>query len=105
MKVAITSTGNNLKAKLDNRFGRCEYFAFYNTDDHSVEFVPNPHKNNVKSAGEESVKLIASKGVQKVVSGEFGIKVKNQADQLRLQLILLEETSKTIDELIQMFEH
>jgi len=105
MKIAITSTGNTPDAQLDNRFGRCEYFAFYDTEDHSIKYLPNPHKNDVKSAGEESIKLIASKGVQKVLSGEFGVKVKNQADKYRIQLIMLEDTTKTIAELIQMLDH
>ena len=31
MKVAITSTGDNLESKLDQRFGRCGYFIIYDT--------------------------------------------------------------------------
>jgi predicted Fe-Mo cluster-binding NifX family protein len=105
MKIAITSTGNTPEARLDDRFGRCEYFVFYDTEDHSLEYLPNQHKNDVKSAGEESIKLIASKGAQKVISGEFGVKVKNHADRLRIQLVLLPDSDKTIEELIRMLNH
>lgn len=53
MKVAITATGNSLDAKLDSRFGRCSYFAIYDTEKKAVEnFVLNP-KTAIGSTNEE----------------------------------------------------
>ena len=51
MKVAITSSGNTLDALLDQRFGRCAYFAFYDTESKNVEFVENSSKDAEEGAG------------------------------------------------------
>jgi predicted Fe-Mo cluster-binding NifX family protein len=105
MKVAITSRGNALTSKLDSRFGRCSYFVVYNTETRSVEFIPNPNKDQVEGAGPASVQLVASRGVKKVVSGEFGAKVKSVFDQLQIQLIVLPDPNKSIDDIIDLLNH
>ena len=102
MKVAITSTGNNPDSKIDSRFGRCSYFVVYDTISRSTEFIPNPNKENIEGAGPASVQLVASRGVGKVVSGEFGAKVKSIFDQLQIQLIVLNDPEKNIREIIEL---
>jgi predicted Fe-Mo cluster-binding NifX family protein len=102
MKVAITSTGTNPDAKLDSRFGRCSCFVIYDTLNCSTEYILNPNIENVEGAGPASVQLIASKGVTKVVSGEFGIKVRAIFDQLKIELVVLQESEKKISEIITL---
>jgi predicted Fe-Mo cluster-binding NifX family protein len=102
MKVAITSTGNNLDSKIDSRFGRCSYFVIYDTDIHSTEFIPNPNKENVEGAGQLSVLLVSSRGVKKVISGEYGAKVKSTFDSLLIQLIIINDQQKTVHEVIDL---
>jgi predicted Fe-Mo cluster-binding NifX family protein len=36
MKIAITSTGNHPDAKLDRRFGRCDWFVIFDTSSGST---------------------------------------------------------------------
>jgi predicted Fe-Mo cluster-binding NifX family protein len=105
MKVAITSTGNSPDSKLDSRFGRCSYFVVYDTESRATEFIPNPNKEHVEGAGPASVQLVASRGVSKVVSGEFGAKVKSIFDQLQMQLIVLHDREKKISEIIELLHH
>ncbi len=100
MKVAITSSGNSLEAKLDSRFGRCSYFVIYDTETKAIEFVPNSNKESIEGAGPGSVQLVASRGVEKVVSGEFGAKVKSIFDSLQIQLVVINSQEKTISEII-----
>ena len=102
MKAAITSTGNTLDSKLDQRFGRCSYFVVYDLDTKSIEFIPNPNKDAQEGAGPASVQLVASRNVQKIISGEFGIKIKSLLDSLKIQMIALKEPEKTIGEIIEM---
>lgn len=104
MKIAITSTGNALTSKLDSRFGRCSYFVIFDTDTKSVEFLPNPNKNHVEGAGPASVQLVASRGVKKVVSGEFGAKVKAVFDQLQIQLVVLPDPEKSVNDIIGLLD-
>jgi predicted Fe-Mo cluster-binding NifX family protein len=105
MKVAITSTGNNLESKLDQRFGRCSYFVFYDLETKGIEFIPNPNKDTQEGAGPASVQLVASRNVQKIISGEFGIKIKSLLDSLKIQMIVLKEPEKKIEEIIKMLNN
>jgi predicted Fe-Mo cluster-binding NifX family protein len=102
MKVAITSTGNSPDATLDSRFGRCSYFVIYDTESQSTEFIPNPNKENLEGAGPASAQLVASRGAKKVISGEFGAKVKSIFDSLQVQLVVLKDIDKKISEIIAL---
>ncbi len=101
MKVAITSTGNNLQSTIDPRFGRCAYFVIYDTETKAIEFIPNPNLDATEGAGPASVQLVSSRNISKAVSGEFGIKIKPLFDSLKVQMIVLKD-SKTIEEIIEM---
>ncbi len=102
MKIAITSTGNSLESKLDQRFGRCGFFIIYDNETQGIEFLPNPNKDTLEGAGPASVQLVASRKVNKIISGEFGIKIKSLLDSLKIQMIILKEPEKTISEIINM---
>jgi predicted Fe-Mo cluster-binding NifX family protein len=102
MKTAITSTGNTLESKLDQRFGRCSYFVIYDTETAGLEFLPNHGKEAQEGAGPAAVQLVASRDVKKIISGEFGIKIKSMLDRLKIQMIVMKEPEKTIKEVIEM---
>ncbi len=105
MKVAITSTGNTLESTIDPRFGRCSYFVIYDLKTKSLEFIPNPNKDADEGAGPASVQLVAVKGVSKIVSGEFGMKIKSLLDSLKIQMVVYKNTEKKISEIIEMLNH
>jgi predicted Fe-Mo cluster-binding NifX family protein len=105
MKVAITSTGNSPDSRLDCRFGRCSYFVIFDTVTRGMEFLPNPYKEAEEGAGSDSVKLLASKGTGKIVSGEFGIKIKPLLDSLKIQLIILKNEEKSVQDIINMLNN
>lgn len=105
MKVAITSTGNSLESTLDERFGRCSFFVIYDTESKSTEFIPNPNKEAENGAGPSSVQLVASRNVSKIVSGEFGMKIKSLVDSLKIQMIVVKDTNKKISDIIEMLNH
>jgi predicted Fe-Mo cluster-binding NifX family protein len=105
MRIAITSTGSSLDSSLDQRFGRCSWFVIYDTESKSIEFIPNPNKEAEEGAGPSSVQLVASRNVNKIVSGEFGMKIKTLLDSLKIQMIVLKEPEKKISEIIDMLNH
>lgn len=104
MKVAITSTGNNLESKIDPRFGRCAYFVIYDTETKKSEFVENPNRNASNGAGPASVQLVADNGAKKIVSGEFGMKIKSILDSLSIQMIVMKDHNKTVQDIIDMLK-
>jgi len=104
MKVAITSTGNSLESTIDPRFGRCSFFVIYDTETGGVEILPNPNREAQDGAGPASVQLVSSRGVKKIISGEFGVKIKSLLDSLKIQMVVYKEPEKTIQSIIEMLK-
>lgn len=99
MIIAITSNGNTADSLVDERFGRCSYFAIYDTESKKLEFYENPNKNEGHGAGPAAVSFIAKKGAQKAVSGEFGMKIKSIMNDLGIAMIVMKQR-KTVQEII-----
>lgn len=102
MKIAITSEGNTLSSLIDSRFGRCAFFAILDTDTQDTEFFSNPAKESSEGAGPAAVQFIASKGVKKVIAGEFGMKIKPLLDTLSIEMFV--ETDKTVSDIVKQFK-
>jgi predicted Fe-Mo cluster-binding NifX family protein len=102
MKIAITSTGNTMDSTIDQHFGRCAWFVFYDDISKNVEFIPNTAKEAREGAGIAAVELVASKEAHKIVSGEFGFKIKSLLDNLKIQMIMLHQPERKIGEIIDM---
>ena len=98
MKIAITSEGNTLNAQFDSRFGRCSYFAIYDTETKQTEFLENPAKEASGGAGPAAVQFVAKQGVRKIIAGEFGGKTQPLFNSLNVEMI--SESGKTIEQII-----
>jgi predicted Fe-Mo cluster-binding NifX family protein len=98
MKIAITAENNQLDSNIDARFGRCSYFAIYDTETKETEFLVNPAKESTGGAGPEAVQFIAKTGVKKVYAGDFGNKIQSIFTSLNIEMI--NEKDKTIQEII-----
>lgn len=72
MKVAVSSTGDNLNAPLDPRFGRCAFFVVINPDDMSFEAFNNESAVQGGGAGIQAAQFLASLGVEAVITGNCG---------------------------------
>ena len=72
MKIAISSSGQDLAAQLDPRFGRCRYFLIIETDTMSFEVFDNDNAALGGGAGIQSAQFIAAKGVKAVITGHCG---------------------------------
>lgn len=72
MKIAITSTGQDLTSQIDPRFGRSPYFIFVDPETMQFEAIENPNVNAMGGAGIQTAQLIANKGVEVVLTGSCG---------------------------------
>ena len=72
MKVCISSTGKDLSAPIDPRFGRAQLFLFVDTVTMEYEFVENPALTAGGGAGTKAAQLVADKGAQAVLTGNVG---------------------------------
>ena len=75
MKIAITSTGRDLKSEMDPRFGRAAYFIIADTDSMEYKTVENTENMNLpQGAGIQAGKSIIDNGAQVLITGYCGPK-------------------------------
>lgn len=75
MKIAISTSGSDLNAPLDPRFGRAARFLVYDTETKTFELTGNEQNlNAAQGAGIQSAQNAASSGAKAVISGHFGPK-------------------------------
>jgi len=72
MKIGVTSTGENLDADVDQRFGRCRYFIIVDTESMEFEALSNENAMASGGAGIQAAQTIANKGVDAVITGNVG---------------------------------
>jgi predicted Fe-Mo cluster-binding NifX family protein len=75
MKIAFTTSGDNLDASLDSRFGRAPRFLVYDLDSGTFEVIDNQQNlNAAQGAGIQSAEKVARLGASHVVIGHCGPK-------------------------------
>ncbi|PKN71089.1 MAG: dinitrogenase iron-molybdenum cofactor biosynthesis protein [Deltaproteobacteria bacterium HGW-Deltaproteobacteria-12] len=75
MKIALTTSGNDLSAPLDSRFGRALKFLIYDSEAKTFEILDNEQNlNAAQGAGIQSAQNIARSGVKALVTGHCGPK-------------------------------
>jgi predicted Fe-Mo cluster-binding NifX family protein len=75
MKIAVSTSGNDLSAPLDPRFGRAARFVIYETETGTFEIAGNEQNlNAAQGAGIQAAQNAASTGAAAVISGHFGPK-------------------------------
>lgn len=72
MKVCISSTGQNLEATVDPRFGRAQYFIIVDSETMAFEAVANPAMTAGGGAGTKAAQLVINNGVGIVLTGNVG---------------------------------
>ncbi|HOL96694.1 MAG TPA: NifB/NifX family molybdenum-iron cluster-binding protein [bacterium] len=75
MKVAFTTSGNDLQAPFDNRFGRAPYFLIYDLETDTFEVIDNrQNRDAAHGAGIQAAETVARAGAGAVVTGHCGPK-------------------------------
>jgi len=74
MKVAISSTDNNLDAHVEPAFGRCKYFIIYDTDTNTHKIIQNLGAGMSGGAGSTAVQIVMAQGATEIITGKVGLK-------------------------------
>jgi predicted Fe-Mo cluster-binding NifX family protein len=72
VKIGVSSSGNNMEALVDPRFGRCPYFVLVDSESMQFEAVPNLAATSGSGAGIQAAQTITSKQVQVLITGNVG---------------------------------
>ncbi len=74
MKIAVSAKSEGLNAKIDDRFGRCEYFVIVDSETADVKTIENEAKHEGAGAGGKAVRALSQNGVDVVIAPELGPK-------------------------------
>ena len=75
MKIAVTSSGTDLEAPLDPRFGRAAYFIVVDPDNSNFEVVENQQNlDRPPGAGIQAGTRVAETGAEVLITGHCGPK-------------------------------
>ena len=72
MKICVSSTGEDLNANVDPRFGRCQYFLIVDADTMDFESISNESAMASGGAGIQAAQTVAKAGVEVVITGNMG---------------------------------
>lgn len=72
MKIAITSSGDNLDSQMDPRFGRCQYFMILDPDTMDFEAMSNESAMASGGAGIQAAQTIVNVGINTLITGNLG---------------------------------
>ena len=104
MKIAVTSSENQLNSKFDTRFGRSAWFCVLDSDTTEIKFIENKNKNINGGAGIKAAEKMAELGIQKVVSGDFGPKAKPLLEKFGIQMIIQDEKNQSVQSIVNRIE-
>jgi len=103
MRVAVSSTGENLDSNVSNVFGRCPYFIIaeiVNKKITKTEAIKNMSARQRGGAGITAAQTIVEKNVKAVITGNIGPRA---SDVLRHFSIEAYNGSGLVKEVLQKF--
>lgn len=72
MKIGISSTGKDMNAQVDSRFGRCEYFLVVDIDSMNVDALSNESAHASGGAGIQAAQKMVNADVGAIITGNIG---------------------------------
>ena len=103
MKIAITSTGNNLDSEVSLVFARCPYFIVADLENGEIKetsAIENPSKNE-RGAGISAAQFISSKNVDALISDAVGPNAFNLLKKIGIKMHKLQ--SGTVKDNLKLF--
>lgn len=72
MKLCVSSTGKDLNAYVDQRFGRCPYFIIVDTETMKMKAISNEATLSSGGAGIQAAQIVTKEDVGSVITGNIG---------------------------------
>jgi len=89
MKIAVSSTGESLKSKVAEVFGRCPFFIIAEIEYNKIarkEVIKNAVANQIGGAGIAAAQAIAEKNVRAVITGNVGPRALDVLKQFNIEI-------------------
>lgn len=72
MKIALSTSGENLQSQLDLRFGRCKYFYIYDLDNKHGYIIENQGLKANEGAGIVASQQLVEENIDVIITGNLG---------------------------------
>lgn len=72
MKIALSTSGENLESLLDLRFGRCKYFYIYDVENKSGYTIENEGLKANEGAGIVASQQLVDENIDVIITGNLG---------------------------------
>jgi len=101
VKICITAEGAKLDSTVDQRFGRCQYFIFVDTDTLEFEAVQNENVSGTGGVGVQSGQLVAEKQAKTVITGKVGPNAAQTLQAAGIDVVL--DVSGSVKDAVEKF--
>jgi predicted Fe-Mo cluster-binding NifX family protein len=101
MKVAVTTSGEDLSGPVEPHFGRCPRFIVVDTETMEFEVVQNTAVSSAHGAGIAAAQLVASRGVKAVLTGNVGPNAYSALSSSGIKMVT--EVSGTVGDAVKRF--
>jgi len=89
MKIAVSSTGDNLTDNVSDVFARCSYFIIAEIENGEIkktEAIKNESENQMGGAGISTAQLMAEKNVNAVITKNVGPRALDVLKQFNIEI-------------------
>jgi predicted Fe-Mo cluster-binding NifX family protein len=102
MKIAISASGKENSSLLDPRFGRCAFFAIYNSETKEWNYLPNPGVMEGSGAGVRAAQFLLEQKADVLLTGNLGPNASSILTSAGLKVFSMPEV--TLEEAIKQYE-
>lgn len=88
MKVGVAIEENTINSRLDDRFGRANYFAILTLENNEIKdtiFIENKFKDEASGAGQKLAMFLKENKVDQVIVPELGPKARVALKELEIK--------------------
>lgn len=106
MRLCITSTGKDIEANIDPRFGRAPWFLIIDTDTNAVEAVDNGAAAQAQGgAGTTAAQIVIDKNVDVLLTGRLGPNALKVFQASGIKLIEDVSAQDTVSQVLARFKN
>jgi predicted Fe-Mo cluster-binding NifX family protein len=103
MKIVVTSTGSDLSAAVDPRFGRAQHFILFDSETGAFQAADNAQNlNAVQGAGIQAAQNAVELGAEVVLTGHCGPKAFRTLQAAGVQVVV--NAAGTVAEALEKFK-
>ncbi len=101
MIIAIALNNNMLSSTVHLQFGRCTYFAIYDSELDTLRYLENTERNSTNDTGTTVASLLLLEGISTVVAGRFGMKAADSLRERHIQMIVPHQENTTLMDVLK----